>query len=91
MLYKPSLQFENISLCDDIVLIEDHFHNAFTDLQVFKESMFLSFRQSGNHVPITEDEYVVVKILKQDKGEWYVFATIQKKRLGFKRSKIICL
>lgn len=88
LLYKPSLQFENISLCDDIVLIEDHFHNAFTDLQVFKESMYLSFRQSGNHVPITEDEYVVVKILKQDKGEWYVFAAIQKKGWDLRDPKL---
>ena len=87
-LYKPTLKFENISLCEDNVLIEDRFHNAFTDLQVFNESMYLSFRQSGNHVPITEDEYGVVQILKQDKGKWYVFATIQKEGWDLRDPKL---
>lgn len=85
---QSPINFDSLTQVDDIVLIDNDYHNAFTDLQKFNGQLYLAYRQARGHIPKTTQDYGSVKILLQSEKGWHEYATIQKKDWDLRDPKL---
>ena len=53
-------------------------HSAFTNMVVWNNEIYLSFREGDNHAPKSESEYGAIRILKYNHNKWEEFIYIKK-------------